>query len=195
LVSKLYQAKKRAEAHDAATSRIISDGIALAESLAREIRTFSYLLHPPLLDEKGLLASLRWYLDDFANRAGVTVKMDLPAELKRLSREAEISLFRIVQECFTNFLRESGNAQVKFRLAVNGKDLTLELGDEGRGLPPKILEQIANGTGELGVAIAGMRERMKKLGGNLQVTSRSSGTMVTVRLPLREASKESYEQT
>jgi PAS domain S-box-containing protein len=191
LVSKLYQAKKRAEAYDIATSGIISDGIALAESLAREIRTFAYLLHPPLLDQKGLLATLRWYLDDFANRTGVTVKMDLPVELKRLSRESEISLFRIVQECFTNLLRESGNSHVKFRLAVNAKTLTLELGDEGRGLPPNILEQIAKATGELGVAIAGMRERMKELGGNLLVASSSSGTVVTVSLPLRGASKES----
>jgi PAS domain S-box-containing protein len=194
LVSKLYQAKKRAESHDAPTSGIISDGIALAESLSREIRTFSYLLHPPLLDEKGLLASLRWYLDDFANRTGVRVKMDLPVELERLSRGAEISLFRIVQECFTNLLRESGNSQVKVRLAVNEKSLTLELSDEGRGLPPNILEQIAKGTGELGVGIAGMRERMKKLGGHLQVTSGSSGTLVTVSLPVGEVSKPSSKR-
>ena len=183
LLSKLYQAKKRAEPYDGVTSGIIRDGLALAESLAREIRTFSNLLYPPFLDEKGLLASLRWYLDDLANRTGVTVKTDLPAELKRLSREAELSLFRIVQEFFTNLLRESGNSHVKLRLALNEKTLTLELGDEGRGLPPNILEQIANGTGELGVRIAGMRERLKKVDGNLQVTSGSTGTMVTVRLP------------
>ena len=195
LVSKLYQAKKRAEPYETAISEIINDSIALAESLSREIRTFSYLLHPPLLDQKGFLASLRWYLDDFANRTGIVVKTDLPVELKRSSPEAETSLFRIVQECLTNLLCQSGNSLVKVRVAVDGKNVKLELGDEGNGLPQSIFEQIAKGTGELGVLVAGMRERMKQLGGRLEVSPESSGTSVTVIFPFGKASTRQSKQT
>ena len=190
LLSKLYQAKKRAEPYDLATSEIIIDSIALAESLSREIRTFSYLLHPPLLDEKGLLASLRWYLDDFAHRTGVAVKVNLPAELMRLSTDAEIALFRIVQECLTNILGRSGSERMNVQLTVDKTLLTLELGDEGSGLPPSVLDQMTKGTGEFGVRIAGMRERMKQFGGSLRVDSTSSGTLVTVMFPFGKASTQ-----
>jgi signal transduction histidine kinase len=147
-----------------------------------------------LLDQKGFLASLRWYLDDFANRTGIVVKTDLPVELKRASPEAETSLFRIVQECLTNLLCQSGNSLVKVRVAVDGKNVKLELGDEGSGLPQSIFEQIAKGTGELGVLVAGMRERMKQLGGRLEVSPESSGTSVTVIFPFGKASTRQSKQ-
>ncbi|MBI4608850.1 MAG: hypothetical protein HY726_07580 [Candidatus Rokubacteria bacterium] len=112
--------------------------------------------------------------------------MDFPEELTRLPRDAEIALFRIVQESLTNIFRHSGSPLARVRLTSDQECLRLEVGDEGRGMPPGVLERVKTGTGELGIGIAGMRERMRQLGGRLEVTSSSSGTLVTAILPLNE---------
>ena len=181
LLSKLYQAKKRT---DGAASLLIDDGIALAEFLYREIRTVSYLLHPPSLESDGLLAALQAHLEGLARHNGIAVALDFPANLERLPEAAEVALYRVVQECLSNVLRLSGNSRAKARLSVEEGRLTLAVGDEGQGLPAEALHEARRGVGELGVAIAGMRERMARLGGTLDITVTHSSTWVTATLPV-----------
>ena len=166
LVSKLYQAKRHT---DGATLQLIEDSIALSEFLFREIRTVSYLLHPPSLEREGLLVALRLHLESFAKQRGMPIDIDLPAHLERLSESAEVALFRFVQECLAGVLYVSGNARAKVSLAAADGQLKLQLCTEGRGLSALALADAASGLGELGIAIAGMRERMKLLGGSVEI--------------------------
>ena len=150
----------------------------LLENCIREIRTLSYLLHPPLLDESGLPSALRWYTEGFEQRSGVRVNLQIPANLGRLSQEMETTLFRIVQECLTNIHRHSGSSTATIVIRQNAGELVLEVKDEGRGMPPRILDSANEPAGAVGVGIAGMRERVKQLGGQMEIQSGSKGTIV-----------------
>ena len=180
LLSKLYQARKGA---NAATAHVIDDGIALAEFLYREIRTFSYLLHPPSLDQEGLLVTLRSYLEDFSTQKKIAIDVDFPAHFPRLPEASELALYRVVQECLPNLLHVSGNSRAKVRLTVDQGEVKLQITDKGTGLSAPALEEAKRGMGELGVALAGMRERLVRLGGSLAVTAAALSTSVTVTLP------------
>jgi signal transduction histidine kinase len=141
----------------------------------------SYLLHPPLLDERGLTAAVRWFADGFSQRSGVQVKLELPPDLERLPEEIEIALFRIVQEGLTNTHRHSGSSTATIRLMVDQNHVQLEMQDAGKGLPkPRSDGYVA----PLGVGITGMRERVKQLGGQMKMESDSQGTRIRVILPI-----------
>jgi signal transduction histidine kinase len=159
----------------------------LVEQVSNEIRTLSHLLHPPLLDEIGLLSALKWYIDGFSERSKIKVTADIPSDLGRLPRDVELSLFRIVQECLTNIHRHSGSLTALVRLARSRQGVTLEVKDEGRGFPPDG-ESIVSRSEAAGVGLRGMRERVRQLGGQLEITSNGAGTLVLARLPLRLAS-------
>jgi len=167
--------------------RALTESRALLQETLREVRTLSYLLHPPLLEENGLAFALRAYTEGFSQRSGVRTEIDVAPEFGRLSREAELALFRVAQEALTNIHRHSGSAVAKVRLSVEPGGVALEVSDEGRGLAPEVLEKIRSGEIVLGVGVAGMRERLKQLGGQLQIESGGQGTRVTAKLPLREA--------
>ena len=163
------------------------ESILLAEQSITEIRTLSYLLHPPFLDEMGLLSALRWYVAGFADRSGITVNLELPEGFDRLPRDTETALFRIVQESLLNIHRHSESETARIRLRRAAGTLVLEVEDWGRGIPKASLKQIRNGGGVVGVGIAGMSERIERLGGCLELTSSdcgATGTTVRVRLPL-----------
>ncbi|HET7757348.1 MAG TPA: PAS domain S-box protein [Steroidobacteraceae bacterium] len=183
LISKLYQAQSSGLA-EGFSSQLISDSISLAEYLSREIRTVAYLLHPQALESDGLLATLRAHLETFQRQTGTSVVLDLPERLKRLHPQADLALFRVVQECLSSVLHLSGNARARVRLTERGEELILEVGDEGRGISKESLDKARRGIGELGVAVAGIRERMVRLGGALEISSTPSGTRVTATLPL-----------
>lgn len=183
LVSKLHQLKKHT---DEAGSQLVDDSIALAEFLFRGIRTVSHLLHPPALETDGLVITLRSYLEGFAKHNGVLVDMDLPGQLERLPDSTETALYRFAQECLTSLLHLSGSSRARVCLTVNGGYLTLQVRDGGGRLSPEALTEARTGAGELGVAVAGMRERMKLLAGSVQVESNSSGTTVSATVPLKE---------
>jgi PAS domain S-box-containing protein len=152
-----------------------------------ETRTVSYLLHPPLLDESGFASAARWYIDGFAGRSGIKVSVDFPAELGRLHADVEIALFRAVQEALTNVHRHSGSSEVDIRVILDAKQVRLEIRDNGRGIPQKHLKHLVEGAGKTGVGIAGMRERMRELGGSLEIESvNGAGTRVIVMVPLIE---------
>jgi PAS domain S-box-containing protein len=170
---------------DPAIKESVEESIALTEQSIGEIRTLSYLLHPPLIDEAGLLPSLRWFTRGFQERSGITVKLTAPEELNRLPPELETALFRIVQEALINVQRHSGSAVAQIRLERQTRSIRLEIEDEGRGLP----KHLRNHNGALaasGVGIAGIQQRVRELGGEMQIESEDRGTRIVVNLPIPE---------
>lgn len=161
----------------------VVESLALAERCSQEIRTLSYLLHPPLLDELGLMSALRSYTAGFTQRTGIQIELKMD-EIGRLPRDVEITLFRIVQEALTNVHRHSGSPRAEIRVFRDPREVQLQIADAGRGVPPEKLDLISDGA-NLGVGIAGMRERARQLGGHLKIGSSSGGTTITVILPLR----------
>jgi PAS domain S-box-containing protein len=150
--------------------------------LHREIRTTSYLLHPPLLDEAGLTSALNWYIQGLVERSGLKISLEIPEGVGRLPRDMELAIFRLVQECLTNIHRHSGSQAASIRIARKPAQITIEVRDQGKGmLPEKLAEIQSYGSG---VGIRGMRERVRQFGGNLQVESDPSGTRVFVSLPV-----------
>jgi signal transduction histidine kinase len=162
------------------------ESISLAEQSMTEIRTLSYLLHPPFLEEAGLLSALRWYAAGFAERSGIDVELDLPERFGRRTRDTETALFRIVQESLINIHRHAGSETARIQLRHEAGTLVLEIGDQGHGIPHPSLEHIVRGEGVAGVGIAGMSERIDQLGGSLEIASTDRGTTVRVRLPLEK---------
>jgi PAS domain S-box-containing protein len=159
---------------------------ALVMRVSDEIRTLSYLLHPPLLDEIGLESALKDYVDGFAARSKIAVRLEVSADFGRLSKEAEIALFRVVQECLTNIHRHSGSATAAIRISRENGVVSLEVKDDGKGIPAEKLTQV-NASGTVGVGFRGMRERLRQLGGSLEVRSDERGTTVAATLENQHA--------
>lgn len=155
--------------------QLLKDSMELAEQATGELRTTSYLLHPPLLDERGLPAALRWFTEGFAGRSGIKVKLAITPDLERLAPEVETALFRVVQESLHNVHRHSGSESVEISLEIKNGMLTLEIRDRGCGITPEASETP-------GVGIAGMKERLLQLGGTLLVVPKEPGTAVIAHL-------------
>lgn len=168
---------------DSTASRAVSDNSVLVEQVSREIRTISHLLHPPLLDIAGLASALRWYVDGFSERSNIKVNVEIPADLGRLPDEMEIAVFRIVQECLSNIHRHSGSATAAIRLTQAGNRFTVRVQDNGKGIPAEMQHDLIE-SGRGGVGFAGMRERLRHLGGTLEIQSGETGTLVTATLPV-----------
>jgi len=164
------------------TATALADSEALVQEMSQEVRTISHLLHPPLLDEAGLASAVRWYADGFAQRSKIQVDLDLPVDFRRFSPELETAIFRVVQECLTNIHRHSGSAIARIRLLHLDGHVLLEVADEGKGIPAENREAMLS-VGVPGVGIRGMRERIRQLGGSLDITSNGTGTLVLARLP------------
>ncbi len=169
------------------TAHTLTDSENLVREMSSEVRTISHLLHPPLLDEAGLVSALRWYVEGFAVRSKINVELDLPENFGRLPRESETAIFRVVQECLTNIHRHSESPIAKIRLRQRDHEVLVEIADKGKGIPPEKKEAMAT-SGTPGVGIRGMRERLRQLGGALEINSNGTGTVVTARLPIPEAS-------
>jgi PAS domain S-box-containing protein len=159
----------------------IAEAQGAVQQLTQEIRTASYLLHPPLLDETGLAAALQWYVDGVAERSGLKVTLTLPEDLERFSRDAELAIFRVVQECLINIHRHSGSKSAAITLTSSGNEISVVVRDFGKGMSVEKLSGIQSNAS--GVGIRGMRERVRQLGGEISIQSDSSGTTVSVALP------------
>lgn len=181
LISKLHLAQYRPEAE---ARQLIDDCVALAEFVSREIRTVSYLLYPPSLETDGLLVTLHAHLNGLVRQKGIPIHLDFPAHIERLPAPAAAALYRVAQDFLASIFRVPGNAGAKVRMAVEDGRLMLEVGAEGPGLPRETLEEARRGVGELGVTMAGLRERIVRLGGSLELDSSKSGTWVTATLPV-----------
>jgi len=168
----------------------VRESIALVQQLSKELRTTSHLLHPPLLDESGLPSAVRWFVDGFAKRSKIPVDLEIAPDLGRLPRELETTIFRMVQECLTNIHRHSGSPTASIRIARNSNHVSVAVRDRGKGMSA---DNYRNSFGPItpGVGIQGMRERVRQLGGHLQIHSGSSGTTVRATLPLTNAAAQS----
>ena len=167
------------------SDRAIKESLELISDLTTEIRTISHLLHPPLLDEMGLSSALRSYLEGFAERSKIKTDLEIPNDLGRLSRDVETAVFRVVQECLTNIHRHSGSAVAKVVISRINHDLRVEVRDEGKGISTDQRWEMEM-PGRAGVGIRGMRERIRQLGGNLEISSpvNGKGTILIARLPV-----------
>jgi PAS domain S-box-containing protein len=153
---------------------------AVVQQLHREIRTTSYLLHPPLLDECGLASALNLYVEGLAERSQVAVTLDVASNLGRLPTDMELAIFRLVQECLTNIHRHSGSKTALIRVAREGGSVRTEVQDNGNGIPPERLSEIrARG----GVGMRGIRDRVRQFHGEMKIESDGSGTSVIVTIP------------
>jgi len=163
--------------------RIASECSEIVDQCVTETRTISHLLHPPLLDEAGFGSAARWYVDGFAERSAIGVNLNIPPNLDRLHKDAEIALFRTLQESLTNVHRHSGASAVDISVREEPGQICLEIGDNGRGIPKAQLTQLREGDGG-GVGLAGMRERVRELRGAMEIQSDDRGTKVRVVIPL-----------
>ncbi len=166
---------------DEAASRAASENSALVQQVSREIRTISHLLHPPLLDVAGLASALRWYVNGFSERSNIKVDLEVSDDLGRLPQETEIAVFRIVQECLTNVHRHSGSATASIRILAQDNQLLVQIKDEGKGISPDRQEELKISS-RGGVGFRGMQERLKLLGGVLEIQSDTTGTLVNAKL-------------
>jgi signal transduction histidine kinase len=162
---------------------LVSEVAQLADQAIEEIRTMSYLLHPPLLDEVGFACAAEWYIEGFAKRSGVNVSMDIATDHERLPTSMEIALFRVLQESLTNVHRHSGAAQVRVYFRHQLEKIILEIRDDGCGIPAERLLRLREASAETGVGLAGMRERMNELNGKLEIESDGHGTTLRAIVP------------
>ena len=154
----------------------------MLQELTKEIRTTSYLLHPPLLDESGLRAALSWYIRGLSERSGLDISFSIPEEFGRLPREMELVVFRLVQECLTNIHRHSGSKRAIIQINRELDRILIEVRDQGKGIPKEKLAQIQYG--RAGVGIRGMRERLRQFQGEMILDSTGGGTTVVVTIPV-----------
>jgi len=169
---------------DAATQDL-AQCICLAEDCIKEVRTVSYLLYPPMLEEMGLKSAIPWYLDGFSARSGIKTSFEVQTDFGRLPRESELALFRVLQESLTNVHRHSGSQTAHIRLLMRQRMCTLEIEDKGKGISPHLLEQSGQDwIGALGVGLRGMNERLGQLGGKIELSSSENGTTVVASVPI-----------
>jgi signal transduction histidine kinase len=164
-----------------AAKRLLENA-AMVEEASKQIRTISHLLHPPLLDELGLASALRWYVEGFSERSKIDTTLDIPENFADLSKDTELSIFRVVQECLTNIHRHAGSPMAGIRITQDEACLRVEIEDAGKGIPLEKLSAFSS-TARTGVGLRGMRERLRLLGGTLSIQSNSRGTRVTAILP------------
>jgi PAS domain S-box-containing protein len=170
------------------TPEEITECASLAEECVKEVRTISYLLYPPMLEEMGLTSAIPWYLEGFSKRSGIKTTFHEPDNFERpLARDTELVLFRVLQESLTNVQRHSGSNTADILISRTENTVTLHVIDHGKGLPNAVLEQGPQGwMGSLGVGLRGMSERLRELGGTLDVSSDETGTQVRATVPLGE---------
>jgi two-component system NarL family sensor kinase len=182
----LWNLLERDSKLDPEMRKVLSECAAVNKRITEEVRTLSYLLHPPLIEELGLGPALKWYVEGFSARSGIDISVEFDPEFPRLTPEAEIALFRIVQESLTNVHRYSGSTRGYVRLIRKGDEIALEIRDFGKGFEPGA-SNLHESTPPLGVGILGMRERVRQLSGRLEISSRENeGTLVSVVLPVHK---------
>ena len=161
----------------------LRDAQTLVNRSIADTRTLSHLLHPPLLDEAGFVSAAKWYVEGFGKRSGIATKLYLPEHVNRLPRRTETALFRILQEALTNVHRHSGSRAVEVRVITDETQVMLTVKDYGMGVPREVLDRFWK-TGNVGVGLAGIRERLKELGGSLEIESNLDGTLLRATIPV-----------
>lgn len=184
LKMKLESAASRLGQEHCVAAPDVAECIGLTEDSIKEVRTVSYLLYPPMLEEMGLKSAIPWYLDGFSARSGIKTTFTADTSFGRLPRDAELALFRVLQESLTNVHRHSGSKTAEVRLTTSEGERILEIEDKGKGVPRQALEQSGEDwMGALGVGVRGMNERLRQLGGKLAIIPKETGTVVRASLP------------
>lgn len=178
---KMVLDEMRLEAKGETVASLVVQTIAINDEMSRQLRTMSYLLHPPLLDEAGLPSALRWYTEGFAERSAIKVDLRIDGEFGRLPEDMEIALFRVVQESLTNIHRHSGSPTATIRLNRDSERVDVEISDTGKGIAA---ERLRSGKIVPGLGIMGIQERLRQFGGTADITSSRSGTTVAAKIPL-----------
>jgi signal transduction histidine kinase len=179
---------------DAEVPQLLTECLELAEQASKELRDLSHLLYPPDLDRIGLIPAIQWHVLRFGERTGIRVSLKIPSELERLHQDVETALFRVLQESLVNVQRHSGSALAEVRLEQRGHEIVLEIEDHGRGAPADLLKNPDLSLASLGVGVAGMQERLRQLGGVLQIESAAGhGTTVRAVVAAVERSTETSE--
>jgi signal transduction histidine kinase len=161
-------------------AKCLAENSDMVEEVSKQIRTISYLLHPPLLDEAGLEPALRCFVDGFAKRSNIAVRLQISENLGRFPHEIELSIFRVVQECLTNVHRHSASPSAGIRLVRERTYVRVEIEDAGKGISPAVPDSPT----PTGVGLLGMRERLRNLGGTLEIRSSGDGTSLTAIIPV-----------
>jgi signal transduction histidine kinase len=167
-------------------ARCFRENASMIKQVSNEIRTISHLLHPPLLDEAGLASAIRWFVDGFAERSKIDTRLDMPPDLVRLPKEVELSIFRVVQECLTNIHRHAGSPKASIRVRLEGAAVRVEIEDVGKGMEVEKDTEFVS-SAHTGVGLRGMRERLRLLGGTLNLQSDGHGTRVMAVFPFLHA--------
>jgi signal transduction histidine kinase len=183
VVLNLNLSRLKSDALSPESQKLLDESSSVVDEMSRQIRTLSYLLHPPLLDEAGLASALKWYVEGFGTRSNIEVTLQLPSDLGRLSRDLETTIFRLIQESLTNIHRHSGSKTAAIRVAHVNQELCVEIADAGKGLSSTIMGG-GSGNARLGVGILGMKERVSRLGGTFEISSNGSGTAVRAKIPI-----------
>lgn len=171
--------------------RAAAEASALIDQAIQQVRSISHLLHPPMLDEVGLQSSVQWYLDGLTNRSGLETSLEIqPKDFPRLGPELETTIFRIVQEALTNVYRHAEAQKATIKLAIGDGGIVITVRDDGKGVPDSIADFEAN---EIGIGIAGMRQRVKELGGDLRLRKGNPGTLLEATIPVQSAVFRSAE--
>jgi PAS domain S-box-containing protein len=186
----LSTVNERIAGKDPVASDVLHEALELLQEASDQTRTLSYLLYPPTLDFSGLKSALEWFADGFTQRSKIKVDLDLALGEERVPQSLETALFRIVQESLTNMYRHSGGTLARVRGRRQGNTVSLEISDNGKGIPPEVQVLLRGPGGHVGVGIRGMRERARQLGGKLRIKSNEAGTTVIVVLPIPETTKD-----
>ena len=171
------------------TDALLTGAIQLLDQSIAETRTISHLLHPPLLDEVGFASAAKWYIEGFSERSGIEVKLEMPENLSRLPRPLELGLFRVLQESLTNIHRHSKSPKADVTLSLLPDRVALQVKDYGRGIPQELLKTFRTKGTSFGVGLTGMRERVRELGGRLEIQSSLSGTRISATMPLAPSTR------
>jgi signal transduction histidine kinase len=163
----------------------------LMQRCIAEVRTLSYLLHPPTMDAAGFVSATRWFVEGYGQRSGVKVTLDTPEDLGRLPDAIELALFRVLQEALTNVHRHSGASEAHVLVRRSSNQVVLEVKDNGRGLPEDILRQFDDTGVGTGVGLGGIRERARELGGKLTLQSDRGGTLLSITIPYQQQAARS----
>ena len=166
------------------TAKLLQESVALIERCSQEVRTFAYLLHPPLLDQIGLAGALRSYVEGFSNRSGIKVSVEIDGALSRESPDIELTLYRVVQEGLGNIHRHSGGQTARIQLGIENHAIVLEIADSGKGIPKQVVRDLEQGLASGGVGLAAMKERLRSVSGTLTIEDAKPGARLKAVVPL-----------
>jgi two-component system NarL family sensor kinase len=191
----LSRFQRESESFDPGAVTSLKESLSICDQVIKELRTLSYLLHPPFLDEAGLVTAVKWFVRGFIQRSGIRVELLLMQDIGRLPTAVETALFRVVQESLTNIHRHSGSSIATICVTRDHDTVLIRIGDEGHGFASPLTIDDNITARSAGVGLLGMSQRLKELGGQLEIESNSKGTTVTAKISISEDAYATYSRS